>query len=168
MPVELVGAPVERQHLLAFLGAADSEVALHLRGVEDVERTAAVEGDVVGDVDQRIDRAEADGQQPPLHPVRRRAVLDAAHEAQREGRAELLVVALRSRASRRPGTGPCPHRRHAIGLQRAEARGREIAGDAMDRGAVGPVRREVDLDHRIVEAGIGRVGHADRRIPAGR
>jgi hypothetical protein len=34
----------------------------------------------------------------------------------------------------------------------------------VDRGAVGTVRREVDLDHRIVEPGIGRVGNADRRI----
>ena len=37
-------------------------------------------------------------------------------------------------------------------LQRAEAGGGEIAGDAAHAEAVGPVRRDGDLDHRIVEA----------------
>jgi hypothetical protein len=41
--VEAVGAPVEGQHLLARLGAAHHEVPLHLRGVEHVQRPAAVE-----------------------------------------------------------------------------------------------------------------------------
>ena len=58
--VERVGAAVERQHLLAVPGAADGEIALDLGGVEDVQRPAAVEGHVVGDVDERVDRAQAD------------------------------------------------------------------------------------------------------------
>jgi hypothetical protein len=53
---------------------------------------------------------------------------------------------------------------NGLGLERAETGRRQIAGDAVDRGAVGPVRGEVDLDHRIVEAGVRRVGLADRRI----
>ena len=91
--VERVGLAVERDHRLAVARAADDEVALDLGRVEDMERPAAVVGDEVGDVDQRVDRAEADGAEPPLHPFRRRAVLDAAHQAEPEGRAERRRVA---------------------------------------------------------------------------
>ena len=49
-------------------------------------------------------------------------------------------------------------------LQRAEAGGGEIAGDAEDRGAVRTVRRQVDLDDRIIKPGIGGEGRANRRI----
>ena len=38
------------------------------------------------------------------------------------------------------------------GLQRAETRGRQIAGDAVHAQAIGAVGRYLDLDHRIVEA----------------
>ena len=86
--VERVGLAVEREQRFAFLGAAHDEIALHLLGVEHMQRTAAVEGHEVGDVDQRIDRAQADGREPLLQPLRRRAVLDAAHQAQREARAQ--------------------------------------------------------------------------------
>ena len=105
--VERVGLAVERQQRLAVLGAAHDEIALHLRGVEHVQRPAAVVGDEVGDVDQRVDRAQADRRQPLLQPVRRRAVLDAAHQAQREGRAERRRRAEVER-HRRPGRGTCP------------------------------------------------------------
>ena len=47
--------------------------ALHLRHVEDVQRAAEVEGEEVGDVDQRVDRAQADRDQPVLQPLRARA-----------------------------------------------------------------------------------------------
>ncbi len=40
----------------------------------------------------------------------------------------------------------------------------KIAGDAVHAGAVRPVRRQIDLDHRIVEPGIFGVACADRRV----
>ncbi len=49
-------------------------------------------------------------------------------------------------------------------LQPAHAGCREIAGDAVDGGAVRAVGRQVDLDDRIVEPGIAREGGADRRV----
>ena len=58
---ELVFALVERQHGLALMRAADGQVALDLGGVEDMHRPALVEGHVVGNVDQRVDRTQADG-----------------------------------------------------------------------------------------------------------
>ena len=49
-------------------------------------------------------------------------------------------------------------------LERAHVGGGEVARDAVHAGAVGPVRRQVDLDHRIVEAGPFGVAGADRRV----
>ena len=97
--VELVGLAVERQQLFAGAAAAHREIAAHFRGVEHVQRPAAVVGHEIGDIDQRIDRAQADRGQPLLQPGRRRAVLDAANEAQCECRAKFGSFDL----SRRPG-----------------------------------------------------------------
>ena len=58
-----------------------------------------------------------------------------------------------------PGTG-CDR----VRLEPPEARRREVAGDAVDRGAVRPVRRQADLDHRVGEPRIGRVRLPDRRV----
>src|SRR5262245_42138102 len=44
------------------------------------------------------------------------------------------------------------------------AGGGKIPGDAVDAGAIGPVRREIDLDHRIVEADQLGKFLADRRV----
>ena len=49
-------------------------------------------------------------------------------------------------------------------LELAHVGGGKIAGDAVHAGAVRPVRRQIDLDHRIVEPGIFGVALADRRI----
>jgi hypothetical protein len=120
-----------------------------------VHRPALVEGHVVGDVDQRADGPQAYCQQSLLHPGRARAVLDAAHEAQRKAGAKFGVVEVEHDLDRR-FAGDSEGRR-GTGLQRAEAGGGEIAGDAVDRGAVRTVGRQVDVDHRVVEAGIGGV-----------
>ena len=49
-------------------------------------------------------------------------------------------------------------------LQRAEPRRREISRDAGDAGRVRAVGRQVDVDDGIVEAGVGGIGDADRRV----
>src|SRR6185437_15150385 len=49
-------------------------------------------------------------------------------------------------------------------VEAAHIGGGEIAGDAVHGGAIGTVRRQVDLDHRIVETGPVRVAGADRRV----
>ena len=56
------------------------------------------------------------------------------------------------------------HRLGRAVLEVADGGGAEIAGDAVDAGTVGPVGREIDLDHRIAEAGTFRVGLPDRRV----
>ena len=129
--VERVDLAVEREQRFAVLCAAHHEIALHLVGVEHMQRPAAVIGHVVGDIDQRIDRTQADRGQPLLQPFRRRAVLDAAHEAQREARAR--ASALNSTVTF-TGEGNSPLT-GLIGrvLQLAHVGGGQIAGDAVDR-----------------------------------
>src|SRR5207248_5014449 len=48
-----------------------------LVGIVDVQRPAAIEVDVVGDVDQRVDGAQAHGLEALLHPGGRGAVVHA-------------------------------------------------------------------------------------------
>ena len=130
--VERVGLAVERQQLSRRPArGARRDCPCTFVGVEHMQRPAAVEGDVVGDVDQRVDRAQADGRQPLLQPLRRRAVLDAAHEAQRERRAERMASAPKSSVTATgQGNSPLTGLRRAI-LERAEAGGGEIARDAV-------------------------------------
>ena len=58
---------------------------------------------------------------------------------------------------------PCD-RHDVLRLENAEARRREVARDAVDAGGVGAVRRQIDLDDRIVEPGPLRIDRADRRV----
>ena len=158
--VERVGAAVERQQRLAVARAAHGEIALHLRGVEHMQRPGAVIGHEVGDIDQRVDRPQPDRGQALLQPFRRRAVLDAAHQPQRKARTQCGVL---DRHLHRAGE-------FALDLldagipELAHVGGGEIAGDAVHAGAVLPVRRQVDFDHGIAEPGPLRVGRADRRV----
>ncbi|MNI34359.1 hypothetical protein D3C73_883480 [compost metagenome] len=112
-----------------------------------------VEGHVIGDVDKRVDRTKADRLEACLHPCRARAVLDAAHKAQAEAWAKLFIIEIDGQADR--GLTFQLQSRSRGNLERAETGGCQIAGDAKDRRAVRAVRRQVDLDDRIVETGIG-------------
>ena len=125
-----------------------------------MQRPGAVVGHEVGDVDQRIDRAQADRGQPLLQPFRRRAVLDAAHQPQRKTRAQCGVL---DRDLHRAGEFALDLLDTGI-LELAHVGGGKIARDAVHAGAVLPVRRQVDLDHGIAEAGPLRVAGADRRV----
>ena len=161
--VERVGLAVERGQGLAGAGAAHREMAAHLGGVEHVQRPAAIESDEIGDVDQRIDRPQADGGEAALQPWRRRPVVDAADQPQRKAAAERRRGAEVERRRARGREGAL-HRLDRRVLERADVGGGEVARDAVHAGAVGAVGRQVDLDHRIVEAGPARVACADRRI----
>ena len=162
--VELVGLAIEGQHLLASLRPADQEIARDLPGVEDVERAGAVEGQVIRDVDQRVDGPQADLLEALLHPLGGRAVLDAAHEAQGEEGRQMLV--------RRGEIEGHAHRagedaRHGLDLailQAAKPSGREIPRHPMHARRIRPVGGEVDLDQRLIEARIGHIGLPHRRV----
>ena len=161
--IERVGLAVERQQRLAVAGAPDGEMAMHLGGVEHMQRAAAVVGDEVGDVDQRVDRAQADGGEPLLQPVGRGAVLDALDQAQAEGRTERGRGAEIERDLDRAGERALDRLGRAV-LEGTDGGGAEIARDAVDPGTIRPVGREIDLDHRIAQRRPFGVRLSDRRI----
>ena len=161
--VERIALAVEGEQRLAGARPPHHEIAAHLRGIEHMQRPAAVVGDEVGDIDEGIDRAQSDRRQPLLQPVGRRTVLDAAHEPQREGGTERRRGAEIERHPHRTGKRAL-YRLDARVLELPHVGGGEIARDAVHAGAVGTVRRQVDLDHGIAEAGPLRVVRPDRRI----
>ena len=128
-----------------------------------MQRTSAVKGNEIGDVDQRVDRPKADGGQPLLQPFRRRAVFHAFHQPQSESGAQRRRRAEIERDLDRTGERAFDLFRRVL-LEFADISRAEVARDAVDAGAIGTVRREIDLDHRFVEAGIFCVGAADRRV----
>jgi hypothetical protein len=125
-----------------------------------VQRPGAVVGHEVGDIDQRVDRPQANRGQAPLQPFRRRAISDVAHQPQGKTRTELSVF-----------DGHL-HRAGEFALDRpdpgvpklAHVGGGKIAGDAVHAGAIRPVRRQIDFEHGIAEPGPRGVGRANRRV----
>ena len=67
---KLVGLAIQRHDALAGPCAPDHEVAVHLVGIEHMQRPVDGEGQEVGDIDQRVDRPKPDGPEPRLHPFR--------------------------------------------------------------------------------------------------
>ena len=111
-----------------------------------MRRAAEAEHHVVGQVDQRRDRPLARALEPRLQPVGRGAVL---HAADRPGRR--TPGSLRDRrCGFRRGRGKLPgDRLDARRLERAQPRRGEVAGDAVDAHAVGPVGGDRDVEHRV-------------------
>jgi hypothetical protein len=110
---------------------------------------AELEHHVVGDVDDRGDRAKAGALDARLHPRgRRRARVDALDDPRRETRAGAGVVDAHG-ALRLAGDGSLgdagQHQR------RAGDRG-DFTRNAGERQAVGAVRGQLDRDHRVVES----------------
>ena len=158
--IERVGAAVQRQQGLAVARAPHGEVAPHLRGVEHMQRPGAVVGHEVGDVDQRVDRAQPDRDQPLLQPFRRRAVFDAAHQTHRKTRTQTRIL---DRQPHRTGEF-APDLLDAGIPEFAHVGGGQVPRDAVHAGAILPVRRQVDLQHGIADPGPLRVTGANRRV----
>ena len=137
--VERIGAAVERKQLLARAGAPNGEIASDLLGVEDMQRPAAVEGEEIGHIDQRVDRAQSDRPEPVLKPGGARAVLDAAHEPQPEERRKMRVF--RREVERHlDGAREFPLDGFwRARLEPADAGGGEIARDPGDARGVRPI-----------------------------
>ena len=159
----VVGPAVERRQLLSAAGGMDAEIALDLACVEDMERAVQAEGEVVGDIDEGRDRAEADRLEPGLHPCGRGAVGDTADHAAREKRAAFRLERGVDRDADRAGktAGDVGDRQR---LQRAQPARGQIAGDAPHAERIGPVGRDLDEDHRIVEAAPVDVALAEGRV----
>ena len=149
---------VEAKKALALAAEPGTDGPVELVGVIDVQRPSPVETDVVGHVDQRIDRPQANRAEPLLHPGRRLADADTPEVTAREtgtgvgrcgGKLELDL----DRAAKRAFDA----RQLWLGFERAQAGRRQVAGDAAHPGAVRPVRGELDLDDGIGKShGIGK------------
>ena len=151
--VELVGLAVQRFDLLALVRHARVDDALEFVGVVGVQRPAAVDHDVVGDIDGGVDGTRADGFQAPLHPGGRGAVLDALDRAAGEHRAIVRGVWREAQLDvDRDGVLALDSFQRLFRLQRAETGGGEIARDAAHARAVRAVRRQLHLDDDVREA----------------
>ena len=165
LAVQRVFLAVQGLELLAVLGKADGEVAaLDLVGIIDVQRAAEVHHHIVGDVHQRRDRAQPHRLQPVLQPARGGGVLHIAEMPADHDGAGIHGI-------RREVAAPDDRARiAAVALggvqlaQRAEAGRRQVTGHATHAQAIGAVRRDGDVDQRVVEPGIFREGETQRRI----
>ena len=99
--------------------------------------------------------------QPALEPVGRGPVLYPAHEPPGEDRAGVGGRLVELKLDRDRIGKAAFDRLDSVLLQLAEIGSGEIARDAAHAEAVGSVRRDGDLDHRIVKAERGGGGAAD-------
>ena len=128
-----------------------------MRIVVGVQRLAQLEHHVVGDVDDRRDRADAAALEALLHPRRRRgARVDAFDDAPAEARARQRI--LDPRTPRRAGSSSRISARGG-GVIGAAVIADDLARDAEHRQAIGAVGRELER-----EAACRR----DRALRAGR
>src|SRR5206468_3198633 len=143
----------QRQQPLAGLGETHDQIAAELAGVKDVQWPVQVEGQEVGDIDQRRDRPETDRLEPVPEPARARAVSKAPYmptEKQRAG-SQIFDMDRDRRAE------AAYDRARVERLQLSQPRGREIARDTAHRETIGAVRRHFQIDHRVVETEQARV-----------
>src|SRR5581483_7749372 len=150
--VDRVGLAVEPEELLALPSEPRADGAHELVGIIDVQRPAAVEADVVGDVDEGIDGPQADGFQALLHPGGRLAVAHATDVAAGEAGAGVarLLGELELDLDR-AGVAALDVCDLALGLEPAESGGRKVTGDAAHASAVRSVGRELHVDDRVRE-----------------
>ena len=158
--VELVFAAVQREQLFAGPGEAHGQVAGELAGVEHMQRPVEVEGHEIGDVDEGRDRPQPDRFEAVAQPARARPVLQAADMAAEKQRAGGQVLEMDG--DRRAEAALDRGRVERLELPHA-GRGK-VAGDAAHAEAIGPVRRHLEVDDRVVEPQQAGVPGADRRI----
>ena len=161
---ELAVDAVERLHRLAFLGEPHVDLgAAHAREIERMHRVAVLEHHEIRHIDDVRDRTDAERLKAVLHPQRRRCDRDADDARGAVMRAALLVRD-RDRDERcgRARVEALRRRDHRPGERDVEDR-RQLAHEADVPEAVGPVRRQADL-----EDGVPRVRHGRRERRARR
>ena len=137
---------VQRRHRLARAGAAHGEPAAgHQVGVEGVHGLPGQEHHVVRDVDDVADRALAGRHQARLEPRRRGPEPHVLEQPGGEAGAQVGGVDLDGEAGHRVALRMRIVRPGRRGERRLGGRV-DLAGDAVDAEAVGPVRRDLELE----------------------
>ena len=157
-------AVVERVEVLPRLGATRRErMPRDLIVIIGMHRLAELEHDEVRHIDDVVDGADAGPLEALLHPLRRRRDLDILHDAHAEAIAEILRLDARLDEVGRLG---------CIVLLTANDRplrlvpreDGDLAHETEHAEAIAAVRRELELEHDIVEAEHVLRRHTDRRI----
>ncbi len=158
-----IGLLIQRQNGFPRLGPAHGQgIALNFSRIKDMQGPPQIEADIIGDIDQRGNRAQADGNQPPLHPGRRGAILDAPEMP--PGDIGNITTDIRR---------PCPLDGGVIGafdrgqiqrLQCPQTLCRQIARNTAHAQTITTIRRDRNINHRIIQTAIFRKGHADWRV----
>ena len=157
-------AVVERVEVLALFGEAGRQrVARDLIVVVGVHRLAELDHDEVRHVDDVVDGTDAGALEALLHPLRRRANLDVLDDARAEAVAEVARLDANGDHVRRLGRIVLVAN-DGRPLRLVARQHRDLAHEADDAEAVAAVRRELELEHDVVEAEYVLGRHTDRRI----
>ena len=160
---QLVVLAVQGDQMLAFAGAAHHDRAFELVHIIGVHRLAQIEHDVVGHVHGQRDRTHAGADQAAAHPVRRlggrvEAADGAGVVAVAAGHAVNRVVVLDRHLDVRGGAGFQTLGERGLPVQRTHridvggAGGMVVfAGHAAVRERIAAIRRDVDLQQRLVQ-----------------
>ena len=150
--VDVVAAVVKEVHRFALLGPTHRQVVgLNLVEVVEVRRTAEFEHHVVGDVDERRDRALTGALEAFLHPRGRfGAGVDVADDARSEAAAEIGRFDAHGQTAVARGR----HGLHFGKRQRRTRHGVQVARDADQGECVAAVRRQLHFDAGVVELGV--------------
>ena len=166
--VERTLLAVERRELLVLLGGANDHAAPAIalgKGVEvkGVQRLTSEHHHIVGDVDDVVVRAHAQGVKALDHPVGRRADLHVAHDAGNVAVAQALVGNLDGKlvVGRAAGLGLDGGQ---LNVEIAAEDGAGLAGHADHGQAVGAVGRNLAVEHGVARAHILGKRHAAGRI----
>ena len=162
--VEGVVLAVERANGLTAASRAHPQIPFDATGVENMGGAAETDGEVVRDIDQRGDRPQAHRKQPLLQPGRARPVGHAAHQAPHEQRTGVGMLGRKLELDRNLALDRAGHGSAVEILEAAQTGRGEVAGNAVHAQAVGPVRSDLDLDHRVVQPQHTGKRRAKRRV----
>ena len=98
--LQLMHLAVQSMDGFPLFGGADMQRPMHFGGIEDMQGASKIKGQIIGDIHQGIDRAQANRFQAALHPVGAGAVLDAAHTAQGKSGREIFFTVGKIKAHR--------------------------------------------------------------------
>ena len=159
---------VERRELLILLGGANHHAAMAIaRGkgvqIKGVQRLTGEHHHVIGDVDDVVVRAHAQGVEALDHPVGRRTDLHIAHDAGNVAVAQALVGNLDRKlvVGRAAGLGLDGGQ---LNVEIAVEDGAGLAGHADHGQAIGTVGRDLTVEHGVARAHVLGKRHAAGRV----